>query len=303
MKGQAIQNTERWLSLEDYDREEWRPVVGYEGIYEVSSYGRVKRLPYEEHLAKNGIYPYTRSHKEKIMKGSVNTGIGYYVVSLTKDGECKHMLCHRLVAEAFIPNPENYPFINHKDEIPLNNMVENLEWCTPLYNTRYGGGIQRREEAKKKSRKGWKRVFKYSVYGEFIAAYDSMNDAARKDSVHSLQISSSCHGMNMRRNGAYYRFEEDGYIEGESLVDRANRLKLKDDDRDSVFQINRRIKGLPLSTKHYLTIDGKTMAVSAWAHLFGKSHVWLLKVFKEEGEGKAAQLVKEKLKERHMEIY
>ena len=194
---EEIQKTQRWLSLENYDGEIWKPIVGYEGIYEVSNIGRVKRLAYDEYLYKSGKFPYKRHHKDKIIKGSKSI-YGYYIVSLTKNRECLHKLVHRLVAKAFIPNPNNLPFINHKDEYPMNNRVENLEWCTPLYNTRYGGGIERNVKSRAESKKGWKRVFQYDLDGNFIASYESLNEVERKNGFKSISISNSCHGNNKK---------------------------------------------------------------------------------------------------------
>lgn len=298
----VLQETKRWLSLENYESEVWKPIVGYEGIYEVSNYGRVKRLAYVEHLLKSGIYPYERHYNDRILKGSISKVHGYHVTTLMKDGIQKHHLSHRLVAEAFIPNPNNYPFINHKDETRLNNKVDNLEWCTPLYNTRYGGGIQRGTEARRKSKKGWKRVFQYSINGDFIASFESLNEAERTTGFKSISISNSCHSNNVRRFGFYWRFESDGYIYGESLIDRAKRLNLSAAEKDSIYQIERRASNVIMSTKHTLTINGETKSVSAWAHLFGKSHVWLCKAYKQKGEEYATNLVLNKLEERRLSV-
>jgi hypothetical protein len=105
--------------------EEWRDVVGYEDRYAISSFGRIvtKAAPFLQ----GNIYCTPRP---KLRKPRITT-YGYSSIDLT-DGKknTKTFLVHRLVAFAFIPNPDNYPFINHKDENPLNNSVDNLEWCT-----------------------------------------------------------------------------------------------------------------------------------------------------------------------------
>jgi DNA-binding XRE family transcriptional regulator len=100
------------------ENEIWKPVKDYEGIYEVSSLGRVRKVV-------NGL----------ILHQS-NSG-GYRRVSLQKDGKGKSESVHRLVAKAFLPNPDMLPVVNHRDEDKANNCVENLEWCTSSYNIRH----------------------------------------------------------------------------------------------------------------------------------------------------------------------
>ena len=103
----------------------WEDIADYEGLYQVSSLGRVKSL---------GNY---KSSKEKILKPFSNKD-GYLNVKLCKEGKRKQYLVHRLVAKAFIPNPENKLEVNHKDEDKTNNKVENLEWMTCKENINYG---------------------------------------------------------------------------------------------------------------------------------------------------------------------
>ena len=108
----------------------FKPVVGYEGLYEVSNDGVIKSLAKEYPVTILGVTK-NRKVKERILKTCNSTG--YVLIALSKQGK-KMTSIHRLVAMAFIPNPENYPCINHKDGNKLNNLVENLEWCTYLQN-------------------------------------------------------------------------------------------------------------------------------------------------------------------------
>lgn len=101
-------------------KEEWKDIQGYEGLYQISNKGRVKST-------RNNI----------ILKPAMNNH-GYYWVDLLNHGIRKHATIHRLVAQAFIPNPNNYPQVNHIDENTINNQVSNLEWCTAQYNHDYG---------------------------------------------------------------------------------------------------------------------------------------------------------------------
>lgn len=117
------------MSMKD---ELWSDIKGYEGIYQVSNYGRVKSI-------KRGIILKTFERK------------GYPAVTLSKDGIGRSYSVHRLVGEAFIPNPDNLPYINHKDETRNNNQVSNLEWCTALYNNTYGTKLKRSSDTRLKN--------------------------------------------------------------------------------------------------------------------------------------------------------
>lgn len=101
--------------------EEWRDIEGYENKYQISNYGRIKSVK-----------------KDIFLKPMVAIN-GYLVVCLWKDNGQKKFLVHRLVAKHFIDNPCNCPEVNHKDEDKTNNRIDNLEWCTHIYNMNYGG--------------------------------------------------------------------------------------------------------------------------------------------------------------------
>ena len=155
-------------------KEYWKPVVGYEGLYEVSNFGRVKSLKFG---------------KERILKQSKNkkTKHGYYVVCLSKNGIVKNYLVHRLVAQAFLPNPNDYKEVNHKDENPQNNIVSNLEWCDRLYNVRYGTGIERRSKTQSKP------VLQYDLNGNFIKEWKSVAECGR-NGFHQGNVAACCRG-------------------------------------------------------------------------------------------------------------
>ena len=126
--------------------EEWKSIPGYEGLYEVSSYGRVKSLEIS-YIRKNGIM----YHKPEIILSPKTNGIGYFIVCLYKNKTHKYCLIHRLVALTFLPNPDNLPCVNHKDEDKSNNRVDNLEWCTEKYNSNYKGVLKRRSQRMKEN--------------------------------------------------------------------------------------------------------------------------------------------------------
>jgi hypothetical protein len=117
----------------------WKDIKGYEGLYQVSNLGNVKSLSYRNHTS--------FSERELILKPWCLKG--YKGISLTRNNKPRRRLLHRLVAQAFIPNPENKPEVNHKDFDHGNNYVENLEWMTPKENVRHaieGGRMDNRGE-------------------------------------------------------------------------------------------------------------------------------------------------------------
>lgn len=168
------------------ENEVWKPIKDYEGIYEVSSFGQIRRLHKDK-----------RSSPFKILK--LDTLRGYKKAHLYKDGYGKPVQVHRLVAEAFIPNPNNLPCVNHKDEDPSNNHIDNLEWCDPKYNVNYGTGIAR--QVKKRS----KVVLCFDLDMNFIKEYSSTTEAARDLNLSQGNIVSCC-------NGGYWRDQHTKFI-------------------------------------------------------------------------------------------
>lgn len=136
----------------------WKDIKGYEGHYQISNTGRVKSL--DRYVAsKNGSL---RKEKEKIRKTHLDK-YGYLYVILCKQGVSEKMLLHRLVAEAFLPNPNALPVVNHKNEKRDDNRVENLEWCTVQYNVRYSCSIS---------------IIQLSKDNKIIKIWDVISDAA-----------------------------------------------------------------------------------------------------------------------------
>lgn len=216
--------------------EEWRDVVGFEGFYQVSNLGRVQSL---ERLVDTNIkYVDKRIHKGKLLKLHLNNR-GYKMVHLCKNGTVKRVLVHRLVAEAFVQNPNNYPVVNHKDENKQNNCVENLEWCTQQYNMNWNGvmkkvGVKNRktEEEKEYNRKKYveahkeerrrycqeyhrkhyiptgtttkKKVSQYTIGGTHIKDYDSIAEAYNATGV--SHIGCVCNGSRNSAGGYIWKW-------------------------------------------------------------------------------------------------
>lgn len=143
-------------------QEIWKDIKGYEGLYQISNLGRVKSFRASTKYGKP---------EEMFLKPSlINSGYG--VVTLySAQNRRKHQI-HRLVATAFIENPNNFPCINHKDENKLNNCVDNLEWCTYQYNNNYGTARIRASKTRTK------RIRQKTLSGEILATYQSSHIAS-----------------------------------------------------------------------------------------------------------------------------
>lgn len=152
----------------------WKEIEGWEGLYSVSNCGRVKSLTHTT-VDKIG-RPHT--YKGRILSQGKDKD-GYCFITLFRNGRTVGYRVHRLVALAFIPNPDNYDQINHIDEDKNNNCVQNLEWCNNSYNIRYGSGIRRRSLRRRNSPQQSKPVQCFSQSGELISIYPSVAEAAR----------------------------------------------------------------------------------------------------------------------------
>lgn len=169
-------------------KEEWRPVLEYEGLYEVSNTGLVRRICYK------------RIKKTKTLSMYINHD-GYCRVVLSKNGKTKQYSVHRLVAFSFIPNPNNYLEINHKDEIKTNNRADNLEWCTHKYNNNY------RDKGKRQSKIVSKIVYQYDLNFNLIKIWDSGKEA-EKNGFKSPSISLCCHKKQLTHKNFIWSFSE-----------------------------------------------------------------------------------------------
>lgn len=177
------------------ETEIWKPKKDYEGLYEVSNLGRVKSLGNGKSI----------NSKEGILKpGKIKQG--YLFVNLYKDGKRKMFLVHRLVAEAFLPNPENLPFINHKDEDKTNNSVDNLEYCTREYNNNYGTRNERVAKANTNGEKS-KKVLQFSLTGEFIREWPSTMECGR-NGFNQGAVATCCRGEIKSHKGYIWKYKE-----------------------------------------------------------------------------------------------
>ena len=176
-------------------QEVWKDVVGYEGYYQVSNLGRVKSLQSRKysHIQKCPIVV----KRERVLNPYFNTK-NYLLVDLKKDGKRNTQQVHRLVAKAFIPNENNFPQVNHKDENKQNNCVDNLEWCTNQYNATYGTAKQRMAQ------KMMKKVLQISASGEIVNKWNSIKEAAKELGVCNDTITLwTLHGVKPRKYKNY----------------------------------------------------------------------------------------------------
>lgn len=157
------------MEIKKYLFEKWRDVAGYEGLYEVSNFGRVRSVDRYVSRGCKGIVLL----KGKLLKQRANID-GHLTVTLY-DGNhsSKKHFVHRLVAIAFVPNPENLPIINHKDENPKNNIWTNIEWCDTKYNCNYGTRNSRISDALSKP------IDMLSDSGKFIRRFKSATEAGK----------------------------------------------------------------------------------------------------------------------------
>ena len=169
----------------------WKDIKGYEGKYQVSNFGNVKSLNYNH------------TGKEQLLK-PVQYNNGYLCINLYKP--LKRFLIHRLVANAFIPNPDNLPCVNHKDENKHNNHVYNLEWCTNKYNINYGTCIERIRETQLNDPNKSKKVYQYTLDGKFVREWKSTQECGR-NGFNQGAVSSCCRGEIKTYKGFKWSFE------------------------------------------------------------------------------------------------
>ena len=181
--------------------ETWRSVVGYMDLYEVSNLGRVRSLD-RTYTLKDGR---PQSAKGRIMS-QTTTKCGYWSVRLRKPESRYTFRVHRLVAQAFLENPDGLPYINHKDENKKNNRVDNLEWCTPKYNINYGSTREKLSASHKQNPIYSKPVEQYTMDGQFIRSYPSAKEAAKQTGLYAQNIGACCRGIYAHSGGFHWRY-------------------------------------------------------------------------------------------------
>ena len=160
----------------------YKDIQGYEGKYQISNLGNVYSLI-----------------TNKILKPGLTLD-GYYQVNLYKNGVKKHLYIHRLVAQSFLDNPNNYPIINHKDENPMNNIYSNLEWCDKKYNNNYGKCKDKHAKTVSKP------INQYDLQDNFIKQWNSMKEVSETLKLSRGNICLCCQGIRNKTGGYRWRY-------------------------------------------------------------------------------------------------
>ena len=162
------------------EKEIWKDIEGFEGMYQVSNMGNVKSLNYNH------------TGKEKILKGR-DTGIGYLQLHLCKDGKIKNYFVHQLVATAFCENQEGYTEVNHINEDKSDNRADNLEWCSRQYNVEYSKA---------------KAIIGINKISRLILEFPSAREAERQTGIASSNICACLKGRLKSTGGFYWHYAE-----------------------------------------------------------------------------------------------
>ena len=179
------------MTLTTNNMEVWKDINEYNG-YSVSNRGRVKSM---------------RKGKERILKpGTLKCGYKYVILYDSKQGR-KLLTIHRLVANAFIENKDNKPFVNHKDEDKTNNDVNNLEWCDNRYNTNYGTRNEKLSKRHLNRKDESKGICQYDKLGNFIQEYPSAHEVQRKLGFYAQNIGKCCLGKRKTAYGYIWKFK------------------------------------------------------------------------------------------------
>ena len=188
----------------------WKDIPNYEGFYQVSNLGRIRSL---NHSVLTGL----KNSKEVVKRGKIikpNLCRGYEKITLSKNNKRVSKQVHRLVAEAFIPNPDNKPQINHINGIKIDNKIENLEWCTSKENVNHAiktnlitrSSLER--AVKSMIEKNKKQVIQLDKEGKTIQEYSSLKEAEEKTSVKAKNISACLVGRTKTAGGYIWNYKE-----------------------------------------------------------------------------------------------
>lgn len=213
----------------------WKDIPGYEGLYQASNQGKIKSLDRDVDFPNSKRGAHVRHYKERVLKQSF-TSTGYYMVVLSKDGIETSYKAHQIIAKSFIPNPNGYKQINHKDENPLNNNVDNLEWCDAKYNCNYGNHNKNLRESQISSR--GVIIHKYDLLGNHVKTYRCGKDV-EKDGFKRRGVYSCCNKKIRKYKNHVFRFEGDDF----SLSEARSKIRVfKYDKNENIVHVYNSIR-------------------------------------------------------------
>ena len=196
----TIEDLVNWY-CEYYNIELWKDIEGYEGLYQVSNTGKVKSL--ERKVKK---WDGERTIPERILKPKVSKS-GYIDVTLCKNNTHQTFRLHRLVAQAWVPNPHNYTDVNHIDECKTSNNAANLEWCNASYNCNFGGRNERLSKSMTNRVKQSKPIVQYTLDGIVVAEYPSTHEVERQTGFNNANIGKCCNGTYKQCYGYVWKYK------------------------------------------------------------------------------------------------
>jgi hypothetical protein len=194
-------NKNKKSCIQDLENEIWKDVVGYEGIYQISNKQRIKRIALSKIIDNINV-----DFQERIVKTRLNYK-GYDVLNLCKNKERISTSLHRIIAKAFIPNPENKHQVNHINGIRKDNRIENLEWTTVSENVLHSyRKLGKKSNTLGKLNRCGKKVAYYDLLGNLKGTFLSTMDAERNLKVKNTNISAVCLGKKNKTNGYIFKY-------------------------------------------------------------------------------------------------
>lgn len=185
----------------------WKDINGWEGRYQISNLGQVKRLRTEIRGVAKGGREFKTFTAERLTKTYIDR---YVCVHLFRDAKLTHKYVHVLLGQAFIPNPDNKPYINHIDGDKTNNALSNLEWATMSENVKHSYEFLNRSRThhpKGKNHSKARVILQYSLSNEFIKEWGCVSDACKEYNTNHSNIIACCKGRTKKSKGFIWRYK------------------------------------------------------------------------------------------------